>query len=603
MSDKLKEILNNIPENPGVYIMKKKTDIIYIGKAKNLKNRVNSYFNREHDSLKTRELVKNVENIEYFICNSEVDAFILENNLIKKHAPKYNILLKDEKTYPYIKISKEEFPTLKIIRTTKYLDTQNGVYFGPYPLSIYNLKKTLFKIFKIRDCNRDMSKFYSKPCLKYYMHFCLGPCVNKEIKYEYENLVKGIIKLLKGNGNEYIKELKNKMKLSSEKMEFEEAIKLRGQIAELENIVTEQITQYEKRVDEDYFLYQREENLFFITVLKCREGKIIDKNSLKIDLTEKIYQEDELILEILITYYGRYKAPKNIVFKNEILNSNKLEEFLEKTQGFKVKIDFPKIKSRKKEILSMGELNLIKDIENYYKKRDVLEEGLKKIYKKLSLRNFPRRIECFDISNTSGKDAVASMSSAIEGKTTPKEYRKFKITTKNTPDDFQMMREVITRRYTKLSENEYPDAILIDGGLGQINAVGKILIELGIEKKIDLLSIAKKEELIYKYGESQPYIFSKSDEALKIFQRLRDEAHRFGVTYHRKLRSKRVISSELDKLHGIGDKRKKMLLNEFGTVNAVFEASLDSLKKIVPSNIAENIKLYYNKNKVLKKEE
>lgn len=256
----------------------------------------------------------------------------------------------------------------------------------------------------------------------------------------------------------------------------------------------------------------------------------------------------------------------------------------------KVSLFFPKIKSRRREILEMGLLNLKKDIENFYNKKSIVEKGLSDLYTKLNLKRFPFKIECFDISNISGKDAVASMSVSVEGKKAKKLYRKFKITCKDTPDDFAMMREVIERRYSKLPLEEFPDVILIDGGLGQINAVGEILEGIGKGGISELLSIAKKEEEIYKYTENTAYIFSKSDEALKILQRVRDEAHRFGVTYHRLLRNKRVISSQLDSIPGIGPKRKETLLKTFGSVKQIQNATLEELEKVIPKQLALKIK-------------
>lgn len=252
----------DIPENPGVYLMKKNSKVIYVGKAKNLKNRVSSYFNREHESEKTRELVKNIEDIEFIICNSELDALVLENNLIKKYTPKYNILLKDEKTYPYIRISKENFPNIKIIRTTKALDTKSGLYFGPYPFGAWNLKKALVKIFKIRDCERDMNKIYPRPCLKYFMKMCPGPCTYKDIFLEYNGQVERVKNLLKGKEKEVIASLKKDMEKAAEDMRFEEAINLREQIKEVESAVVNQVTEYGKELDEDIFLMQKEGKRF-----------------------------------------------------------------------------------------------------------------------------------------------------------------------------------------------------------------------------------------------------------------------------------------------------------------------------------------------------
>lgn len=578
----------DIPENPGVYLMKKNEKVIYVGKAKNLKNRVSSYFNREHESEKTKELVKNIEDIEFIICNSELDALILENNLIKKYTPKYNILLKDEKTYPYIKISKENFPNIKIIRTTKALDTKSGVYFGPYPFGAWNLKKALVKIFKIRDCERDMNKIYSRPCLKYFMKMCPGPCTYKDIFLEYNGQIEKAKNLLKGKSKEVIDGLKKDMEIAAEDMRFEEAINLREQIKEIENAVVNQVTEYGKDLDEDIFSLKKEGDRVFICVLNVRDGKILGKTSTNIDLKGKI--DGNLAEDIVMAFYSKHPIPKSIVFQEELSESlNLVKESLEIQRGQRVEFYFPKIKSRRKELLEMGELNLSRDIESYFKKKNVIEEGLYKIYTKLKLKRYPRKIECFDISNIQGKDAVASMSVSVEGRASKKDYRKFKITCKDTPDDFAMMREVITRRYSKLPEHEFPDIVLIDGGLGQINAAGEVFKEIGKDGIAELLSLAKRDEEIYKYGEARPYSFPKEWEALKIFQRVRDEAHRFGITYHRKLRSKRVISSELDKVEGVGVKRKEILLKEFGSVRKILAEDVESLARFVPKKVAENI--------------
>lgn len=578
----------DIPENPGVYLMKKNSKVIYVGKAKNLKNRVSSYFNREHESEKTRELVKNIEDIEFIICNSELDALVLENNLIKKYTPKYNILLKDEKTYPYIRISKENFPNIKIIRTTKALDTKSGLYFGPYPFGAWNLKKALVKIFKIRDCERDMNKIYPRPCLKYFMKMCPGPCTYKDIFLEYNGQVERVKNLLKGKEKEVIASLKKDMEKAAEDMRFEEAINLREQIKEVESAVANQVTEYGKELDEDIFLMQKEGEKVFICVLNVRDGKILGKISTHIDLKDKI--EGNLEENIVTAFYSKHPIPKSIVFQEKMEDElNLVREILELQRGKKVEFHFPKIKSRRKELLEMGELNISRDIESYFKKKSVVEEGLYKIYTELSLKKYPRKIECFDISNIQGKDAVASMSVSVEGRASKKDYRKFKITCKDTPDDFAMMREVITRRYSKLPEHEFPDIVLIDGGLGQINAAGEVFKEIGKDGIAELLSLAKRDEEIYKYGEAIPYSFPKEWEALKIFQRVRDEAHRFGITYHRKLRSKRVISSELDKVEGVGAKRREVLLKEFGSVKKILEEDIDSLARFVPRKVAENI--------------
>lgn len=565
--------------------MKKKNKVIYVGKAKNLKKRVSSYFNREHEDEKTINLVKNIEDIETIVCNSEIDAFVLENNLIKKYSPKYNIALKDEKTYPYIKISKEKFPKISIIRTTRALDTKSGDYFGPYPQGAWFLLKTLIKIFKIRDCNKDMEKEIQRPCLKYHMRMCPAPCKFKNIETEYRENVENAVKVLKGQGNFIIKELEKKMLSASENMEFEKAIEYREQKNEIEKALNNQVTEYGRDIDEDVFTFIHDGNLIFICVLNMREGKLLGKISLTVSTEEKIYSE--IFENIVSEFYSKHPIPQNIIFQPEYIESREIiSEWLKIKSGKNISLHFPKIASRREELLNMALLNLNKDIVIYYDKKSVIESGMAKLYKVLELKNFPRVIECFDISNIQGKDAVASMSVSIEGKAAPKNYRKFKIRCKDTPDDFQMMREVITRRYSKLEPKDFPDVILIDGGIGQINAAGEVLKNLGKDNISDLLSLAEREELIYKYGNNEPFAFSHSEEGLKILIRVRDEAHRFGVTYHRKLRSKRVISSELDKVEGIGPVRREKLLKRFGSVKNIKEASLDDLKLILPEKTA-----------------
>jgi excinuclease ABC subunit C len=578
----------DIPENPGVYLMKKGNKVIYVGKAKNLKKRVSSYFNREHPDEKTKELVKNIEDLDFIICNSELDALVLENNLIKRYSPKYNISLKDEKTYPYIKFTKEDYPKVTIVRTTKSLNTEGGYYFGPYPHGCRNLKKTLVKIFKVRDCKRDMAITYSRPCLKYFMGLCMGPCVYKEVLEEYKENVENAKKLLKGKGKEVINLQKEKMKILSESMRFEEAILYRNHLIELETAVKNQVTEYEKSVDEDVFVFSVEGERLFVCVLNMREGKILEKKSSGTDLKGKVF--DNLFQEVITDYYSGHTIPKNIVFQKDYEDdAGLLGGWFSVKSKSKTELHFPKVKSRRMELLDMALLNLQRDVETYFTKKNVLEYGLMSLYNILELKKYPRRIECFDISNIQGKDAVASMSVAIEGRLTKKEYRKFKIKSKDTPDDFQMMREVAERRYSKLKEHELPDLILIDGGLGQLGSVGDILKKLKKTDFLDIISIAKREEEIFKLDEKTPYIFPKSEESLKILQRLRDEAHRFGVTYHRKLRSKRVISSELDNIEGIGVKRREILLKRFGSVTGIKKASEEELCGVLPKAIAERV--------------
>lgn len=580
---------NSIPVNTGVYLMKNNSGkIIYVGKAKNLRNRVSSYFkNINSHSVKTLEMVKNISDIKFYICKTEVESLILENNLIKKYKPKYNILLKDQKTYPYIKITKEKFPKIEIVRSTKKLN-EEAEYFGPYPMGISYSLKSLLKVFPIRDCNRKMDKI-TKPCLKYHMKTCTAPCYYKNIVNEYNEDVNNIKKFLKGKQTIILKTLEENMKHYSDEMEFEKAIMTRDKIASLKRLLETQIIEYSKEIDEDIFVFEKTNSQVFLCVLNIREGKVINKNNIIIS-TEKSNDED--IFERLLTfYYEKRNIPKNIIcdIKYEQKN-NLIKEWAKLEKNKEIKMHFPKIKSRRYRLLEMGYLNLKEEIDRFYRQKKNIIEGMNKLKKILDLKSVPYRIECFDISNTQGTDPVAAMTVSIDGVPTPKEYRHYKIRVKSTPDDFMMMREAITRRYSKVDNENMPNLILIDGGKGQLGVAVDVLEQLGKLKYTDVISIAKREEEIFKDYEKEPYIFSHSDEALKILQRLRDEAHRFGITYHRKLRSKRNVKSALDDIKGIGPKRKKELIKKFTFIENIREATIEELEEIVPKNVAEAIK-------------
>ena len=579
----------NIPDNPGVYLMKnEKGKIIYVGKAKNLRNRVSSYFkNINSHNAKTLELVKNIRDIEFFICKTEVEALILENNLIKKNKPKYNILLKDEKTYPYIKFTREKFPKIEVVRSTKRLN-EKADYFGPYPMGIFFAVKSLLKIFPMRDCNRNMEKI-TKPCLKYHMNTCPAPCMYKDIETEYNVNVENFKSFLKGHQSDILDILEKRMKYFSDNMEFERAINEREKINSLKRMLETQIIEYSKEINEDVFVFEEKREFVFLCVLNIREGKVINKNHIKISMEKS--QEDDLFERLITSYYEKRSIPRNIICDMRYEEKSELiKEWSKIEKGKEIKMHFPKIHSRRYELLEMGYLNLKEEVEKYLRQKKVVQEGLRNLKKTLRLSSHPYRIECFDISNIQGKDAVAAMTVAIDGEVTPKEYRHFKITVKDTPDDFLMMREALTRRYSKLEIDQLPNLILIDGGKGQLGVATEVLEKLGKIEYTDIISIAKREEEIFKSYESDPYLFEREDETLKILQRLRDEAHRFGITHHRKLRSKRNIKSALDDIDGIGPKRKKELIKRFGTISNIRNATMEELMEVIPEKIAEAIK-------------
>ena len=434
-----------------------------------------------------------------------------------------------------------------------------------------------------------MEKKYDRPCLKYYMNLCPGPCVYKEVVDEYNENVSNFKNFLKGNQNKILNDLEEKMKKSSENMDFEIAIREREKINSLKRLLQNQVIEYSREIDEDIFVLEKIGEKTFICVLDVRDGKIINKSHIFLSLEN--VQEEDLFHRLFTSYYEKRNIPKNIILDKKYEEDGDLIKGWVKAEKNKdIKLYFPAIGSRRKQLLEIGYLNLNEEVEKHFKQKKVLEEGLTKLKIELNLRKIPKKIECFDISNIQGKDAVAAMTVAIDGNTDTSKYRHFKILTKDTPDDFLMMREVLTRRYSKLKDEEFPDLILIDGGKGQLGVATEVIDSLDKSHLVDIISIAKREEEIFKSKEREPYIFSKSDEALKILQRLRDESHRFGITYHRKLRSKRNVKSFLDDIYGIGPKRKKELINKFGTMKSIKEASLEELIKVVPEDIAVKIK-------------
>ncbi|CAM3208256.1 excinuclease ABC subunit UvrC [Streptobacillus felis] len=582
--------IKSIPTSPGVYIMKDISGkIIYVGKAKNLKNRVSSYFNNPKSSMKTFELVKHIDDIEFFLCNSELEALILENNLIKKHLPKYNILLKDNKTYPYLKITNEKIPEISVVRSRKHLEENESAYFfGPYPFNIKEMIKLLLIAFDMQFFNIDM---YNKKIVGSNLRY------NNRKELYFENLEdenryiensKAMINFLKNKDISIIDKLHKEMIEYSDNLEYEKALVIRNRIEKLNSLIKNQIIEHSQEVDEDVFVFKNISNNIFICVLNIRDGKIVGKNSLKV---ENKYDENDIFETIFLSYYDNKKIPKNIIVESKYKgNIQLIEEYFFKEKKYNVKLHRPIIKSRRLSLLELGIKNLDYSIDEYLKTEKAIAKGLIDLKKVLNLKKLPKVIECFDISNIQGKDAVSAMSVAVNGKACNKRYRHFKITIKDTPDDFMMMRETLFRRYSKLEIDELPDLILIDGGKGQLGVAVDVLKELGKINYVDIISIAKKEELIFKAGEDIPYIFDLNDEALKILIRTRDEVHRFGITYHRKLRSKRNIKSILDEITGIGPKRKKELILKFGSVKNIFEASEKELLEIVPLNVVKEIK-------------
>ncbi|ALQ70076.1 excinuclease ABC subunit C [Bacillus thuringiensis] len=594
MHEHLKEKLAILPDQPGCYLMKdKQGTVIYVGKAKVLKNRVRSYFTGSHDG-KTLRLVGEIVDFEYIVTSSNLEALILELNLIKKHDPKYNIQLKDDKTYPFIKITAEKQPRLLITRNVK---KDKGKYFGPYPnaQSAHETKKLLDRMYPLRKC----SNMPDKVCLYYHMGQCLAPCVKEVTEEQNKEIVDEIIKFLNGGHKEVRSELETKMYEASEKLEFERAKELRDQIAHIDAIMEKQKMIMSDLVDRDVFGYAVDKGWMCVQVFFVRKGKLIERDVSMFP----IYDEPE---EGFLTFIGQFYEnsshfkPKEIVVPGSI-DSDLVERFLE------VEATQPK-RGKKKDLVELANKNAKIALEEkfYLIERDE-ERTIKAVDhlgKQLGIET-PYRIEAFDNSNIQGTNPVSAMIAFIDGKPAKKEYRKYKIKTVQGPDDYESMREVVRRRYTRaLKENlPLPDLIIIDGGKGHLAAVSDVLEnELGLY--IPMAGLVKDDKHKTSHliigDPPEPVMLERNSQEFYLLQRIQDEVHRFAITFHRQLHGKSVIQSALDDIPGIGDKRKKILLKHFGSLKKMKEASVGEFVEAgMPKNVAETIYTYLADKKTL----
>ena len=548
MNENLKQSLKLLPSLPGCYIYyNKDNEIIYVGKAKILKRRVMSYFNKKHhDSVKVQVLVSQIERLEYIITNTEVEALILESHLIKKHKPKYNILLKDDKKYPYFLVTDEDFPRIQVVRK-KNINPEKGRYYGPYTdiRAMYSTLDFLKKIFPLKQCKTP--KFKDRPCLYYHIGRCMAPCQNKVTSEEYKALVRQAELFLSGKQSELMEQLKTQMEKYASEEQFEKAARLRDSYMDLKKTLKKQQVVYENtRLNEDIISFLTEDGIFAIVILMIREGRLIDKK----DFVYEVEEEDKN--EFFATFFKEYYNSLTLGYPDKIV-SNELEnigekalyeEWLEILAKKKVKISYGK-SAQGKELQFLADKNARVVLDNAKLKkmskiRDDFNEIGSYLAEKLHLKNFPHRIECYDISHIQGTNTVASMITFINGQSKKSEYKKFKIhTTEGKPDDFLSMKEVLTRRLKHLGDKNWdkPDLMIIDGGKGQLSSVMEIIEELGVTG-IDVVSLAKKHEEVFLPKQSNPVILPQNSSALFLFQRIRDEAHRFAITYHRTLRSK-----------------------------------------------------------------
>ena len=551
MNENLKQTLKLLPSLPGCYIYYNKDgEIIYVGKAKILKRRVMSYFNKKHhDNVKVQVLVSQIERMEYIITNTEVEALILESHLIKKHKPKYNILLKDDKKYPYFLITDEDFPRIMVVRK-KNINPEKGRYYGPYTdvRAMYSTLDFLKKIFPLKQCKTP--KFKDRPCLYYQIGRCMAPCQNLVTSEEYKNLVKQAELFLSGKQSELVKQLQEQMQKYADAQQYEKAARLRDSYMDLKKTLEKQKVVYENtKLNEDVISMLSEDGIFAIVILMIREGRLIDKKDFIYDV------ETDERSEFFATFFKEYYNTLSLEFPDRIV-SNELEavgekalyeEWLNIISGKKVKISYGK-SAQGKELQMLADKNARVVLDNAKIKKMVkINENFNEIgaylAEKLKLKNFPHRMECYDISHIQGTNTVASMVTFINGLPKKSEYKKFKIrSTEGKPDDFQSMKEVLTRRLSHLGEKNWdkPDLIIIDGGKGQLSSVMQIVEEVGIVG-IDFVSLAKRQEEVFLPHQSKSVLLPRESGALYLIQRIRDEAHRFAITYHRTLRGKSAL--------------------------------------------------------------
>ena len=590
MSTKI--ILKTIPEDPGVYqFLSSDKSIIYVGKAKNLKKRVSSYFQKNIKSRKTLNLVKNTKYVEHVVVHSESDALLLENSLIKKNQPKYNILLRDDKTYPWICVKNEPFPRVFV---TRKLVKDGSQYFGPFTSfkTINTIMGIIKQLYSLRNCNYNLSsknieqkKF--KVCLEYHLGNCLGGCEGKESLEDYEKNILAIKQILKGNVNESKRNFKKEMIKFSNNQEYEKAQKIKEKIQLLENYQSKSTVVSSKLNNIDVFSIISDSESAFVNFLQVAHGKIIRFHNQEVK--KKLNEDDEKILSLMIlSIREKYNSTsKNIISHINLENQINLK-FIIPRSGDNKKLLNLSIKNAKAFRFERNKQTQLVDPERH------INRIMEQMRIDLKMKEEPRHIECFDISNIQGTNNVASCVVFINGKPSKKLYRKFNIKTVDGQNDFGSMQEVVFRRYKRLldEKQDLPNLIVIDGGKGQLSSAVKSLKELDLDNKISVLGIAKRLEELYFPNDSIPLYLNKKSETLKVIQQLRNEAHRFGISFHRDKRSKSSLSSGLDNIHGIGENTKNKLLKKFKSISKLKKADEKEIIDLIGKSKAEKVMNY-----------
>ncbi len=643
MNEKIQSVLNSLPRKPGIYLMKDaQGTILYVGKAISLYNRVRSYFQESTDlSPKNRSMVAKIDDIEFLVVKNEVEALVLESNYIKQYRPKYNVLLRDDKSYPYIKVSlTEDFPRVYRVRS---FQRDGNRYFGPYTNSgaVDSTLDLLNKLFAFRTCRYDAStwapprngdtpsgwkqKLLPRPCTQYYIHRCIAPCVAYATREEYDAVIQQVILFLEGKHDEVVKTLQEQMQAAAENLNFEDAARIRDRIKAVERILEKQrIIHTEGQDDQDVIALASSEDETSALVFFFRNGKLIGREFFILQGTRDSSSGEVMSSFLQQFYESSPHVPAEIIVETEPDDKAVVQSWLKEKRGGAVAINAPKrgeklrlvemVKQNAQEVLEQQRIKWLTDSQKTQLALEELQEAL-------NLAAPPQRIECYDISNTQGTNSVGAMVVFEAGRPKSSEYRRFKIKTVEGPNDFASHQEMLRRRFRRQTSNDresdgpleekegenaiqieqeaplqhewaMPDLIIIDGGKGQLSAAMEVLQELHID--IPTIGLAKENEEIFVPGSPDPIILPRSSQGLYMVQRIRDEAHRFGITYHRKLRSDRTFKSVLDEIPGIGPKRKQALMKHYGSVRAISAASIDDLATLNGMNrdAAEKVKEY-----------
>lgn len=595
----LKEKLNLLPDSPGVYIMLDKEGVvIYVGKARVLKNRVRQYFHSSAKPEKVAAMVENIADFYYIITQTEIDALALENNLIKKYKPKYNILLKDDKTYPYIKVhTKEEFPRVSITRKIK----KDGKYFGPFMGGVRcgDLLDIVASVYNLRTCAVKIGEKPKKPCLEYHLGRCDAPCAHLCTQEEYAKKVASALSFLDGNYEEAEKILQEKMLRFAQNEEFELAMEYREKLAMLSKLKLKRITSLNRALNADVIALKTNFLYSAVNVLITRGG--IMQGGSNYALEDGSFSETDALTAFIIQFYNHHELPEELIVQ-DFCEKQLLEKYFKEKFGKKVEIILAR-QGIKRQLLDMAEKNaaeyLSKSIDKIKHKDDMTKNACQRLKEILGLKKYPKRMECYDISNVSGVDKVGSMVVFIDGEADKTSYRRFKIKTVEGANDYASHQEMMRRRLAKLGTEEEerfpkPDLIIIDGGKGQLSAIKEVFDEMGVTD-IELIALAEREEEVFTLFSQESIRINHRDYTLKMLQRIRDEAHRFAITYFRSLHSKRNLASVLQEIEGVGKKKRMALLEKFGTIDKIMSASEEELSQTegIGPKLAKTIYNYF----------